>query len=626
MRPVVIERSFVLASAPGRAWPFLADTDRFNRLAGMAEVRYRAIESGSRASARFVAETRAGGFKLVYDEYPFEWSHGRRFGVHRRMRGGPIEAYSWTCSLQPSDARIDGLEGGTRVTVRFEVTPRLWILRPIAWLNGRRFTQQFEQLGAMVDASVLEGAQSPYAKPVSPADAERVAEAVARIAKEGVDAAIAGKLGVFVREAPDADVVRIRPFEVADTWGDDRRAVLRAFLRAVPAGLFELRWGIICPSCLTASQQTRALEEIRPEGHCQLCDITFELDLDRAVEATFLPHPSVRRVPEQLFCIGGPARAPHVLVQANVDAGGERKLDVPGQPGRYRLFARGGAVSTIEVDTDGGACAEATVFADRIEPPHIHASPGGAIRVRSACDDARHVKIERLEFASAAATAHSVSTLAEFRTLFSSDLLKRGTPLKVARAAVLFSDLTGSTALYSSVGDAAAFRLVDDHFDVLRSVVDAHEGVFVKTMGDAVMASFADAKQCARAAIDALERFEAFRAAEKHGTNVALKVGLFAGACYVVTANGALDYFGQTVNIASRVQHLAGAGELVMPGEVYESLDASERSKLHLIERVRATVKGIEQPLDLVRGSLVEARLAPAASPRVVPTLSFRGG
>ena len=83
------------------------------------------------------------------------------------------------------------------------------------------------------------------------------------------------------------------------------------------------------------------------------------------------------------------------------------------------------------------------------------------------------MKIERLGFASTAATAHVVSTLSEFRSLFASDLLKRGTPLKVARAAVLFSDLTGSTALYAKVGDAAAFRLVDDHFDVMRAVVGA---------------------------------------------------------------------------------------------------------------------------------------------------------
>jgi class 3 adenylate cyclase len=211
------------------------------------------------------------------------------------------------------------------------------------------------------------------------------------------------------------------------------------------------------------------------------------------------------------------------------------------------------------------------------------------------------VKIERLGFASAAATAHAVSTLDEFRSLFTKDLLKRGTPLKVARAAILFSDLTGSTALYTKVGDAAAFRLVDDHFDVLRDVVAAHDGVLVKTMGDAVMAAFVDATACARAAVDALARFETFRAGRPHGDLVGLKLGFFAGACYVVTANGVLDYFGQTVNVASRVQHLAASGEIVMLEEAYAALDAGLQASLVVRERFEARVKGVESPLALVR-------------------------
>jgi class 3 adenylate cyclase len=174
----------------------------------------------------------------------------------------------------------------------------------------------------------------------------------------------------------------------------------------------------------------------------------------------------------------------------------------------------------------------------------------------------------------------------------------------VARAAVLFSDLTGSTALYTQVGDAAAFRLVDDHFDVLRAVVDEHDGVVVKTMGDAVMAAFVDAAQCVRAAADALRRFEAFRAKEKHGALVGLKLGMYAGACYVVTANGALDYFGQTVNVASRVQHLAGSGEIVLPEDVYAAAEPRVREGLVVREHLQATVKGVERPLDLVRVAL----------------------
>jgi class 3 adenylate cyclase len=243
----------------------------------------------------------------------------------------------------------------------------------------------------------------------------------------------------------------------------------------------------------------------------------------------------------------------------------------------------------------------------------LHAAPGAELRITSRCDDGRHVKIERLAFASAAATAHVVSTLDEFRTLFSKELLKRGTPLKVARATILFSDLTGSTALYTQVGDAAAFRLVDDHFDVLRGVVSANQGALVKTMGDAVMAAFVDVRQCVRAAREALERFEAFRAGQEHGALVGLKLGLFSGACYVVTANGVLDYFGQTVNVASRVQHLAGSGEIVIPEEIHAALEPAEQSALVVRERFEARVKGVERPLALVRVALANGAPAPKA-------------
>jgi adenylate cyclase len=605
MEAVVVTRSVDLAAPPERVWPLISDTDRFNRLLGMSEVRYRPIDAADTSGARFVAETRAGGFKLTYDELPFEWTYERAFSVHRRMHGGPVESLTWRCTLERTRAADGGraIEGGTRATVRLEIVPRMRVLRAVAWINARQFATRFAALGPSIDAHVA-GGPSPYVVPASPADPQRVEAAVAMLRERSVAPALAERIGAFVSLGADADVVRARPFALADEWGHDRREVLRAFLHAVPAGLLELRWGLVCPSCLTASDQARSLEELTTEGHCQLCDISFDLDLDRAVEATFQPHPAIRRVPEALFCMGGPGRTPHVLVQAAAPPGAVRVLQVPGAPGRYRVFARGGAMATLEVDDAGAASVVATLSPRGLDPVRLHAAPGGELRIANQCSDGRHVKIERLGFASAAATAHVVSTLDEFRSLFAKDLLKRGTPLKVARTAILFSDLTGSTALYTKVGDAAAFRLVDDHFDVLRAVVAAHEGVVVKTMGDAVMAAFVDATQCARAAADALARFETFRAKQTHGALVGLKLGLFAGACYVVTANGALDYFGQTVNVASRLQHLAASGELVIPSDTYAALDAAVQASLLVVERFEARVKGVENPLALVRVKL----------------------
>jgi class 3 adenylate cyclase len=580
-----------------------------NRIIGGNPVVYRPIEGtkgeGNTSPARFLAQTRSGGFKLEYEEYPFEWSHGRSFGVFRKMRGGPLSSYAWTIHLA-SLGRGSGLEHGTRVTFRLELLARAWFLKPIALFVGSRFVRSCAALAEAIDEHVRDKAPSPYLKPVSEPNVAQIEFGMTELVKSGVSREMADRVGAFVRSAPDADLVKIRPFELAEQWGSERRDVLRAFLQAVPAGLVELRWALVCPSCRVPSEQVSALDEIEAGGHCQACDISFDLDLDRAVEAMFVVHPGVRIVPEQMFCMGGPARTPHVLVQANVDAGATKLLEAPEDPGRYRLFARGGASSSVEVDAaaDAPKAVELVLDAGGLSPAQVRLAPGGELRVANRTDEARHVKIERLGYATLAATAHSVSTMSEFRSLFSSDLLKRGTPLKVARVAIMFSDLTGSTALYSKVGDAAAFRLVDDHFDLLRGVIDARGGVVVKTMGDAVMAAFTDPNDCVEAAVEALARFEQFRAAHKYGNDTGLKLGAFAGACYVVTANGQLDYFGQTVNVASRVQHLADSGELVLEASALDALRPEIRALVDAGERFEARVKGVEGPLGLVRVTL----------------------
>ena len=79
----------------------------------------------------------------------------------------------------------------------------------------------------------------------------------------------------------------------------------------------------------------------------------------------------------------------------------------------------------------------------------------------------------------------------------------------------------------------------------------------------------------------------------------------------MVTANGALDYFGQTVNVASRVQHLAGSGEVVIPAETYAELDDAERAALAIRERFEARVKGVDQPLALIRAALADGYFGP---------------
>jgi adenylate cyclase len=611
MRPVVIAEEATLAAAPEEVWPLITDTDRTNRLVFGQPVVFRPIEQGARTSARFVGAAKAAGLTLEYEEAPFEWTVNESFSVCRRMRSGPLTSYTFGIAIEP------GPGGGTRVSVRLELVPRHWIYLPVVHIEARRVVSRMVRLAAQIDAHLSERAESPFVVPRSSVNEARLEPAAKELAGLALEPAVVSALFEHVRKAPDADLVRMRPLELAESCGVDGREMLRALLHGVTVGLVELRWALVCPSCRTANDQVASLSAITGASHCQLCDITYDVELDRVVEATFRVHPSVREVHDQMFCIGGPRRTPHVLVQTNVDAGGARSVEVPGAPGRYRVFARGGAVASLEVGSEGPAEARVGLTTAGLSPNELTLGPSGILTIENGTEASLHVKIERPGYASLAATAHMVTTMAEFRRLFSKELLKPSTPLKVASCAILFSDLTGSTALYTSAGDAAAFRLVDDHFDLLRTSIAEAGGTVVKTMGDAVMAAFLEPSSCVRAAAACLRAFEKFRARHEHGAQIGLKLGLFAGPCYVVNANLAIDYFGQTVNCAARVQHLAGSGELMLEERLYESLPEACRAELEVIEAMDVHVKGVDAALRLVR-----TRLAASAAPGAVAAAS----
>jgi class 3 adenylate cyclase len=387
---------------------------------------------------------------------------------------------------------------------------------------------------------------------------------------------------------------------LAEQWKFDDDAMLSVCLAAVVAGLLELRWELVCPGCRLGSEDVGSLSEVTEQGHCQLCDLTFGLDLDRAVEAVFRPAPSVRSIVLGPFCIGSPARSPQVFSQAVVVGGGSATFPVPAEARRYRLFARGGSVASVSV----GPQAPSTVFlalTNGFHPGQINVAPKGTIELKVEGEE-RHVKLEKAEWANRAATAHRLSLHPTFRQLFSSELLRPGLLLRVSRVAVLFTDLTGSTALYTRVGDAAAFRLVQDHFDVLRRVAYKHGGVVIKTIGDAVMAAFPDEASAVDAALAMQREFVAFRAQHAHGDQVALKVGVHSGPCYAVSANGVLDYFGQTVNLAARLQAAAGAGEVVLAETLAdEAVRAGWVAASAVVERFSAELKGLDAPVRAAR-------------------------
>ena len=157
----------------------------------------------------------------------------------------------------------------------------------------------------------------------------------------------------------------------------------------------------------------------------------------------------------------------------------------------------------------------------------------------------------------------------------------------------MFTDLKGSTALYEKLGDLNAYALVREHFALLELTAQQHGGAVVKTIGDAVMAAFsrpADAVEAALRILDEIERFNS-----EHGEpGIILKIGAHCGASIAVTLNENLDYFGQTVNVAARVQSLADAGEICISEALYMAPGVRQLLSGQTIMEFEAPLRGVE--------------------------------
>src|SRR5690606_24586050 len=155
-------------------------------------------------------------------------------------------------------------------------------------------------------------------------------------------------------------------------------------------------------------------------------------------------------------------------------------------------------------------------------------------------------------------TAKHLLSNQTFRDLYRTDTLDVNQRLKITSLTFLFTDLRGSTELYERVGDLVAFDIVQSHFEVLNEIVAAEAGAVVKTIGDAVMATFPTPDRAVAAALRMREAMQRLND-ERGGEDLLLKIGVHEGPCIAVSMNERQDYFGQTVNIASRVQGLASS-------------------------------------------------------------------
>ena len=153
--------------------------------------------------------------------------------------------------------------------------------------------------------------------------------------------------------------------------------------------------------------------------------------------------------------------------------------------------------------------------------------------------------------------------------------------------------------MYERIGDASAYNLVRLHFDALEVVIRASGGAIVKTIGDAIMATFVEPVSGIRAAMQMAERLEDFN--RTSSSDLVLKMGLHRGHAIAVSSNESIDYFGQTVNIAARIQAMAGAGQICLSEDVYVATGVADLLAGVSVEREAGIMKGVTEAIPVYR-------------------------
>lgn len=166
---------------------------------------------------------------------------------------------------------------------------------------------------------------------------------------------------------------------------------------------------------------------------------------------------------------------------------------------------------------------------------------------------------------------------------------------KSATLSIVFADISGSTRLYETLGDAVARELVSECLGLMSEQIDKYSGTVIKTIGDEIMCTFPTADQATEASMGMQEGVTEDLPDRNPNTpsTLTIRVGLHHGSAILESG----DVFGDAVNVAARMAGLAKGGQIITTKETAEQLTPVLRSSTRHLDRI--SVKGKSEEIDI---------------------------
>jgi len=557
----VLSQEFTLAEPIDKIWAVISDNDLLRRKLqlGFVEFTYHPVEEGG---SLLEGEYAVPFGKAHFYEKPYEWVAGSYSVGTRLFDKGPLRYASLGIYLEEVDAGHTKIKAQMNIVLKGPLKSLILHKLQKATANFPRIIQELVQNLQSNSPQTFEASLSPKA---GPEKLQRFRKALRKL--EPFHAQI-DAVADYGARASERFLQRLRPYEIADYYKLPRQNTLAFFLEGTQVGLFSLNWDILCPACRGAKKQSRSLRDLAPKVHCEACGLNFDVIDSKDVELSFAFAGELALQPAPVFCIGNPGRSPSIHAQIPFAPRESRtiQLTLPGQSYRLRDM-KDGHLLRLVVDDEGLAHLNRQDIEVAGQKSEVRVKPRLTLQWENKSEQWQVLRFDCLDLNQDAATADQVASLPAYRHLFGDDALRPGMQLGVGHLVFLFSDIRGSTALYHELGDSKAFRLVQDHFAVLEDLIKKEDGTIVKTIGDAVMASFLKEQSAIAAAIAIQKYYESTR---HENAMQGLKIALHSGPCIMVNLNDHMDYFGTTVNVCSRLLDMASDEDIIVSGSLFQ--------------------------------------------------------
>jgi len=590
--------NWILHSEPEKLWPLISDTNRLFKEIGLPAVQPTDISY----------EIKDGHLQLSYDninatdawiEEPYEWEYPYRYGVKKSFKSGPFEESKIEVDLFPH-------KKGTRLRYQIWATPKNRLLYYYIYLKYKtilrtKLKTAFKKYAELIKKDIL-----PYQQASNSALDRRARKRLLKIKnalyKTDAENKIIDKLCEFISDADDIDLVRIEPLKLAECWNTSPGKVLNSTLYAVKKGLLNFNWDLYCPNCRTIQQRCKTLNEVHEPIFCHDCNREFSVNFNQSLQLSFSPNPLVRKISDKFHSLSGPQEKPHVRIQQYIKAGEKRYITADLHEDIYQLHcSESEGIAIFKVDENAH---------DTVKVRLTDLGLNGVVKIshrpnlifENQTQKDQIFVFEKVAWDQNKITASQITSLQIFRDLFSNEVLPKGEKLAVDKLTLMFTDIYDSTAMYDKEGEDHAISRVIEHFEILQGAVAREGGALVKTIGDAIMAVFSEPDKAFKAFIAAQEIISQDNRFDK---SLKLKAGIHHGSCVAVNLNNKIDYFGSTVNIASRLVDTANENEIVISQDVAKNDDIQrllrEKYSHFNIRQEPVSLKGFDRKMFNVR-------------------------